>query len=140
MKTFMLNQNCRKLLSLGHYAVRVTFADAVLCAVCGALYGIVLGGFGAQARNTLTVSGIFSMGGTCAMVGFAVGAAIGVFGEVSRVRNLRQRLSERANRNVANSIEQRQSRAPETLKTSITQYPLMVIPGTQRPRVTALGG
>ena len=67
MITFMLNRNLRKLLSLGYHAIRVTFADAVLCAACGALYGIVFGGFGAQARNELTLSGVFSIGGRSAM-------------------------------------------------------------------------
>ena len=138
MNTFMLNRNFRKLLSLGNYAVRVTFADAVLCAVCGALYGIVFGGFGAQARNELTLSGVFSIGGTCAMIGFAIGATVAALKEVSRVRKVCRRVSERSPRTAATFPVQRH--LSEALMTGVIQNPLIVVSGKVQPRITALGG
>ena len=140
MNVLMLNRKCHQFVSFGIYAVRVIFADAVLCAVCGALYGIVFGGFGAQARNQLTVSGIFSIAATCGMIGFAIGALIGTVREVSRARSLRQRLTERATQPVATFPEQRQSRLSESSMTAVIQNPLSIVPAKAQPRITALGG
>ncbi len=96
MNVFLSNRVCRKLIVLGNHVVRVTFADAVLCAVCGMLYGTVLGGFGAQARNQLSHSELLSMAGYYAAIGFTIGMAVGFVREVSRGFEIRRRLFERA--------------------------------------------
>ena len=47
-------------------------ADAALGAVCGALYGISFGGFGPLVHGEIWR--IFSIAGTCALAGLALGA------------------------------------------------------------------
>ena len=66
MSTLKLNQMFRQLVCLAHRAVRATLADAVLCSACGALYGIVFSGFGAQVRHEFTVAPhFFDCGDLC---------------------------------------------------------------------------
>ena len=86
MTTLMQCRKCHKLVSSGIHAIRVTFADTILCAGCGGLYGMVFGSFGAQARNELTVSGMLTITGTWAMYGVVMAVAMGLVREILRVR------------------------------------------------------
>ena len=134
MTVFMFNQKCKNLMAIGIHAVRVTFADAVLCAVCGALYGMVFGGFGAQVRHDF--SGMYAFTGSCATVGFAIGVAIGAFHEVTRLRNLHRAAPRMAARDSTRGGVQMTENSMRGLPTN----PLFVGTSKSPPRVTALGG
>ena len=137
MNALMMNPKSNKFASFVIHAIRVTFADAILYAVCGALYGMVLAGFGAQVRHQFSLSGIFSIAGNCAMVGFAVGAAVGAFSEVMRARNLRRRLSDRATRTALRFAKRPQADVPEVSMKSVSKNALIVVAGKGQPRIAA---
>lgn len=76
MRSYMLISKTRKIAGMAGRLVRLTALDAVLGAVCGALYGIVFGGFGALVRDQS--SQMFWTGGKCAVAGFAIGLFVGL--------------------------------------------------------------
>ena len=80
MKMMMLNWKCRSIGWFGIHSVRETLGDAVLCGVCGFLYGIIFGGLGAQVCHE--TSRIFWIAGISALGGCAMGTLFGVLGNV----------------------------------------------------------
>ncbi len=131
----IMNPKCRNLMSFGIHAIRVTFADAILCAVSGALFGMVWGGFCAQARHDQTA--IYTSTGIYAFVGFLIGATVGALRELSLLRELRRRHSERAARAVAKSTNPQQSRLPATTVMKASQNTMTA--SRVRLRHTAIG-
>ena len=129
MNMLLLNRKCRKLVSSGAHAIRVTYADAILCTVCMGLYGMVFGGLRSQVRYELTTSGLISITGTWAAIGLAVGAAIGIVRVVSRSIKFHQRSLVRKARIIRN---------PETATTRLPQNALIVV--AAKSRISALGG
>lgn|GEM_PF-6920221 len=127
MNAIMLKQMCHKLMLLGVHAIRVTFADGILCGACGALYGIVFGGFGAQARNEMTLSSLFFIGGLCAIIGFAIGAAVGVFNEVVRTRSIRRQSLRQAMQAPAKYQENHHFPISKAIQTPIVKKPMTLI-------------
>jgi hypothetical protein len=140
MRVLQLNSKCRNLMSFAIHAVRVTFADGTLCAVCGGLYGMVFGGFGAMVRHELSVSRMFSVTIYCAIIGFAIGAAVGAVREISRALKLRQRSFERATRTAANFSERQRSRMPQVSTRGVAQNSLICIAEKTQSRITAISG
>ncbi len=131
MNMLMSNQECRKLVSSGAHALRVIFADAILCAVCLGLYGIVFGGLRAQARYELTPLGLISIGGIWAFIGLVIGAAVGIVRVVSIATQFHQRSLERT----IGSVRKR-----ETSMRRLPQNALIVVAAKSQPRISALGG
>jgi len=140
MKVLQLNWKFRNLISFGIHAVRVTFADAALCAICGGLYGMVFGGFGAMARHELSVSRMFSISIHCAVIGFTFGVAVGAVREVSRVWTIRRHSFERAARTTARFSEGQRPRMPEVLTRGVTQNSLICLAEKTQPRIRAISG
>jgi hypothetical protein len=95
MNFTIMTLQLQRLSSFACHAFSAMIGDAILCAIAGALYGIVFGGFGAQTRDELTMSGMLVLGTTCGIFGFAVGAVIGMIRELTQIHNVHQRSVER---------------------------------------------
>ena len=131
MNKLMLNQKCGKLVSSGAHAVRVMCADAILCAVCLGLYGMVFGGLRAQVRYELTTSGLVSITGTWAAIGLVIGASVGIVRIISRAIKFHQRSFVRKTRTV---------RFSEGFRTRLPRNALIMVAAKSQPRISALGG
>jgi hypothetical protein len=57
--------------------IKWTFADALLGAVCGGLYGLIFGGLGVMLHEPW---GVVSTSGYCAVAGAAASALVGIVG------------------------------------------------------------
>lgn len=118
--------------------IRMTGLDALLGAACGALYGMVFGGFGALVRDDL--ARIFLIAGICAVAGFAVGAAAGA------MRGLFEKSKTRSAAASSGSVDQSESpamRHPVHATPVIGAGPqnhLPAIAAKSRARVTAVAG
>lgn len=118
--------------------VRMTALDALLGATCGALFGMVFGGFGAVIHHdTLRIILII---GNCALAGLVLGALTGAMR--SAMNGLNRTNSESRPDNVfGNGASIVRGGVHSSAKAgSLIQSPAKVIPIKVGPRVTAIAG
>ncbi len=138
MRFYVLKSMTVKAATFAVSGIRTTGPDALLGAACGALYGMVFGGFGALVRDD--VSRILLIAGICALAGFAVGAAAGA------MRGLFEKSKTKSAADSSGSFGQ--AEAPNTRRPIYAgpvigadqQNHLPAIAAKSRPRVTAIAG